>query len=59
MGRLFLWDHETGSLLATLPGKGLNIWSVAFSPDGTRPASSSGGYQVKAGVGTIRLWGAP
>jgi len=57
VGRLLLWDPQTGNLLATLSDKGPDIWSVAFSPDGTRLASGAGSYEVRQGVGTIRLWG--
>ena len=46
---LRLWDAASGELLATLPGRGGRVRSVAFSPDGTRIAA--GFYD-----GTVRLW---
>ena len=43
-----LWDVNTGTLLQTLY-QPVNIWSVAFSPDGNRIATGDNN-------GTIRLW---
>jgi WD40 repeat protein len=59
LGKLYLWDPETGTKLATLSESGPAIWSVAFSLDGTRLADGSGGYEVRNGVGLICLWGMP
>jgi len=55
----YLWDAETGTQLAALSESGPPIWSVAFSPDGTRLASGCGGYEVRNGLGLVRLWGLP
>ncbi len=42
-----LWDINQGSLLRTLEGHFLNIWSVAFSPDSSRLASGSFDRKIK------------
>jgi WD40 repeat protein len=44
-----VWDAETGALLATLSGHTSLVTSAAFSPDGTRVATSSADN-------TARLW---
>ncbi len=44
-----VWDLATGQSIATLEGHSARVWSVAFSPDGTRLASGSSDQ-------TIRLW---
>ena len=36
-----LWDVASGKETARLEGHGDAVWSVAFSPDGTRLASGS------------------
>ena len=55
----YLWDAETGTQLAALSESGPPIWSVAFSPDGTRIASGSGRYESRTGNSPIRIWGLP
>jgi WD40 repeat protein len=40
-GRVELWDVDTGRLVRSLPGHGAVVWTLAFSPDGTRLASAS------------------
>ena len=37
----FLWDAESGALLRTFRGHTNNVFSVAFSPDGTRVLTGS------------------
>jgi WD40 repeat protein/serine/threonine protein kinase/tetratricopeptide (TPR) repeat protein len=53
-----LWDRETGQELLTLRGSEHHIWSLAFSPDGTRLAVGGTDPQVQvwdANTGNI-LW---
>ena len=42
---LRLWEAETGRVVRTISGYVDGVWSVAFSPDGTRIASVSGTYR--------------
>jgi WD40 repeat protein len=44
-----LWDINTGTLQMVLGDRNLYLYSIGFSPDGTRLVSSSWDY-------TIRLW---
>jgi serine/threonine protein kinase/WD40 repeat protein len=46
-----IWDVATGRKRCSLPGTGLNLLSLAFSPDGTRLVSAFTG-------GTVTLWNA-
>ena len=46
-----IWDVESGRQLAAVRAHEGPIYSVAFSPDGTRIASGSADM-------TIKLWGA-
>src|SRR5262249_46294342 len=43
-----VWDLETGEVTATLKGHAAGIWSVAFTPDGTR--------LVSAGEDAVKVW---
>ena len=36
-----IWDAGSGGLLRTLSGHSNYVWSVAWSPDGTKMASGS------------------
>ena len=42
-----LWRLEDGTPLRTLTGHALNVWTVAFDPDGRRLASGSFDHTVK------------
>ena len=53
-GAMRLWDAVTGELKVTLTKSGYMVNSVAFSPDGTTVASTSGGW----GDNTVHLWDA-
>jgi WD40 repeat protein/serine/threonine protein kinase len=44
-----VWSASAGALLRTLTGHTLDVWSIAFSPDGSRIASGSEDQ-------TIRIW---
>jgi len=46
-----VWDAATGEEIVELRGHRSFVWSVAFSPDGTRLVSGSGD-------GTVRVWDA-
>jgi WD40 repeat protein len=46
-----LWDAATGTLLRTLYDPTGDVWTVAYSPDGTQVAAA-GGW----GDRTVRLW---
>ncbi|KAG8687657.1 hypothetical protein FRC11_006832 [Ceratobasidium sp. 423] len=48
-GTVCIWNPSDGSLLFRLSGHSQTVWSVTFSPDGTRLASGSDDH-------TIRLW---
>jgi WD40 repeat protein/energy-coupling factor transporter ATP-binding protein EcfA2 len=50
-----LWDVATGAEIREFVGHVSAVWSVAFSPDGTRLASSSGQLLAKD-VGSVRVW---
>lgn len=52
-GTIKLWDPQTGELKGTLKGDDwvvLNVWSIAFSPDGQILVS---GHQVDS---TVKIW---
>src|SRR5262249_23130016 len=44
-----IWDVQTGECQHTLEGHSNSVWSVAFSPDGSRVASGSFDN-------TVRVW---
>jgi WD40 repeat protein len=46
---LRLWDAKSGMLLRRLEGHTSPVWCVAYSPDGSRILSGSGGWQRMAG----------
>lgn len=54
-GTIQLWEFKTGRLLRKLPGRALRVWSLAFSPDGTRLVSGGGDWDGNV-PGEIRVW---
>ena len=48
-----LWNVGTGENIATLEGHEEEVWSMAFSPDGTVLATGDGGQSIN---GKVRLW---
>jgi WD40 repeat protein len=54
-----VWDAQTGQELLTLKGHTGRVRSVVFSPDSTRIASASGGYEPPKGpIGEVKVWDA-
>lgn len=47
LGEIKIWDATTGQESLSLKGHSATVWSVAFSPDGTRLASASADLTVK------------
>ncbi len=50
-----LWDVATGAEIRRFEGHTDAVWSVAFSPDGTKLASSSGALMTSQD-NTVRVW---
>jgi WD40 repeat protein len=50
-----LWDVATGAEIRRFEGHTDAVWSVAFSPDGTKLASSSGPLLIE-GDKSVRVW---
>jgi eukaryotic-like serine/threonine-protein kinase len=59
-GNVKVWDESTGSESFTLRGHTQNVMGVAFSPDGARLATVSGGLlaipQVASKPGELMIW---
>jgi WD40 repeat protein len=56
-GSLQVWDVASGHALFSLEDFPLNVWSVAFSPDGQLMAAAIGDYTETAGsFGLVRIW---
>jgi tRNA A-37 threonylcarbamoyl transferase component Bud32 len=54
-GEVQVWDAQTGKELLTLQGQAGPVYSVAFSPDGTRLASGAGWVNKP---GEVKVWDA-
>ena len=54
-GGIRLWDIKTGKLIRKLEGHAFRVWSLAFSPDGTRLVSGGGNWDDNV-QGEIRVW---
>jgi WD40 repeat protein len=56
-GSIQLWDLKTNKLIRKLQGHNHRVWSIAFSPDGTRMVSGGGRWeQDDQQPGEIRVW---
>jgi WD40 repeat protein len=55
-GHAAIWDFATGARLFELPGHDKFVWSLAFSPDGTRLAVTSGDYATGAKDNQTAVW---
>jgi len=54
-GVIRLWDVKTGKPIRKLEGHAFRVWSMAFSPDGTRLVSGGGNWDDTV-QGEIRIW---
>jgi WD40 repeat protein len=54
-GAIQLWDLKTGKPIRKLEGHANRVWSIAFSPDGTRMVSGAGRWEENV-AGEIRVW---
>jgi WD40 repeat protein len=54
-GVIRLWDLKTRTQIRKLEGHAHRVWSLAFSPDGTRLVSGGGNWD-DAVPGEIRIW---
>jgi WD40 repeat protein len=52
-GTVRVWDIATGKVHKTLEGLPVDVWGVAFSPDGKILAAGGGDWDQP---GTIKLW---
>jgi eukaryotic-like serine/threonine-protein kinase len=56
-GSLQVWDVATGRDVLPVQDFPINVWGVAFSPDGRFLAAAMGDYQESAGCfGIVRIW---
>jgi WD40 repeat protein len=55
--KICFWDARTGALVAgSFKGHTASVYSVVFSPGGTRIVSGSGGPSMLNSDHTIRVW---
>ncbi len=54
--RVCVWDAETGQRIAKPRAGSMAVWSVTWSPDGSRFAAGSGVYDSADSDGTIVVW---
>ncbi len=58
-GTVKLWNTNTGDCVSTLSGHMDPVWSVCFSPCGTKIVSGGGLEKLDGGNGvSIRIWDA-
>jgi WD40 repeat protein len=55
-GALMVWDVRTGHPLLSLKSLPYSVWSVAFSPDGSRLAAAMGMHQNDRWPGIVQIW---
>ncbi|MBO0701277.1 MAG: WD40 repeat domain-containing protein, partial [Zavarzinella sp.] len=54
-GTIQLWDFKTGKPIRKLGGHAVRVWSLVYSPDGTRFVSGGGDWDRNV-PGEIRVW---
>jgi WD40 repeat protein len=54
-GKILVWDLRAGKVVKTLDKHGTRVWSLAFSPDGTRLVSGGGDWDMNS-TGALYAW---
>jgi WD40 repeat protein len=54
-----IWDPASGALLAVHPTNGRPVWSLAWSPDGSRLAAGDGLYDNAHAASSIFILAMP
>ena len=49
-GVVRVWNTETGKVVQTIKGKGTDIWSVAFTPDGRTLITTEGDWKRPSAI---------